>query len=238
MNKILIVTPTYNELANIENLFDAIFVRHPDVHILVVDDSSPDGTGDFVKNHKLYEKSVFLISRPGKMGLGSAYCDGFNWALSKDYNKIIQIDADFSHNPKYLSNMLETSSEYDLVIGSRYVNGVNVVNWPMSRLILSYLANVYCRLILGIKIKDFTGGFKCFNRNVLEAINFDNVKSEGYSFQIEINLKAHSNQMSIKEIPIIFNDRARGTSKMSKKVILEAIYMVPLLKIKKIFRLL
>ena len=238
MNKILIVTPTYNELANIEHLFVSIFDRHPDVHILVVDDSSPDGTGDFIKKHTLYEKSVFLISRPGKMGLGSAYCDGFNWALSRDYDKIIQIDADFSHNPKYLSNMVETSSNYDLVIGSRYINGVNVVNWPMNRLILSYLANLYCRIILGINIKDFTGGFKCFNRKVLESINFENVKSEGYSFQIEINIKAFSNHMSIKEIPIIFNDRARGTSKMSKKVIFEAIYMVPLLKIKKIFKLL
>ena len=128
-----------------------------EAHILVVDDSSPDGTGDFVKKHILYEKSVFLISRPGKMGLGSAYCDGFNWALSRDYNKIIQIDADFSHNPKYLSNMLETSSNYDLVIGSRYTSGVSVVNWPIRRLLLSYFANLYARLITGMHVKDATG---------------------------------------------------------------------------------
>jgi len=238
MNRILIVTPTYNEISNIDLLTKSILDGYPDTDLLVVDDSSPDGTGEYVTEHRLYNDRLFLISRPGKMGLGSAYCEAFKWALSSNYDKIIQIDADLSHNPKYLSEMISESNQFDLIIGSRYVNGVNVVNWPMSRLILSYLANLYCRIILGIKIKDFTGGFKCFNRRVLEAIDFDNVKSEGYSFQVEINLKAFSNGMTIKEIPIIFNDRACGTSKMSKKVIFEAIYMVPLLKFKKIFRLL
>ena len=206
--------------------------------MLVVDDSSPDGTGDIIKNHEAFGNRLFLLSRPGKMGLGSAYCEGFKWSLSKDYSKIIQIDADFSHNPKYLPEMLNESENHDLIIGSRYVNGVNVVNWPMSRLLLSYFANLYCRFLLGVRIKDFTGGFKCFNRKVLENINFSKVKSEGYSFQVEINMKVHSKGMSIKEIPIIFNDRACGTSKMSKKVIFEAIYMIPLLRIKKIFRIL
>ena len=238
MNRILIVTPTYNEISNIDLLTKSILDGYPDADLLVVDDSSPDGTGEYVAEHRLYNDRLFLISRPGKMGLGSAYCEAFKWALSSNYDKIIQIDADLSHNPKYLSEMISESNQFDLIIGSRYVNGVNVVNWPMSRLILSYLANLYCRIILGIKIKDFTGGFKCFNRRVLESINFDDVKSEGYSFQVEINLKAFSNGMTIKEIPIIFNDRACGTSKMSKKVIFEAIYMVPLLKFKKIFRLL
>ena len=238
MNRILIVTPTYNEIANIDLLTETILDGYPNADLLVVDDSSPDGTGEYVTKHRLYNDRLFLISRPGKMGLGSAYCDAFRWALSSSYDKIIQIDADLSHNPKYLSGMISESNHFDLIIGSRYVNGVNVVNWPMSRLILSYLANLYCRLILGIKIKDFTGGFKCFNRKVLESIDLNKVKSEGYSFQVEINLKAFSNGMTIKEIPIIFNDRACGTSKMSKKVIFEAIYMVPLLKFKKIFRLL
>ena len=238
MNKILIITPTYNEIANIDLLLNTILLEYPYVHLLVVDDSSPDGTGDFVLSHNSYDSRLFLISRPGKMGLGSAYCEGFKWALSREYDKIIQIDADLSHNPKYLSKMIDESNHCDLVIGSRYINGVNVVNWPMNRLILSYLANLYCRFILGIKIKDFTGGFKCFNRKVLDSIDISRVKSEGYSFQIEINLKAHVNGMSIKEIPIIFNDRACGTSKMSKKVIFEAIYMVPLLKLKKIFKIL
>ena len=238
MNKILIITPTYNEIANIDLLVNTILLEYPYVHLLVVDDSSPDGTGDFVLSHNSYDSRLFLISRPGKMGLGSAYCEGFKWALSREYDKIIQIDADFSHNPKYLAKMIDESNKYDLVIGSRYISGVNVVNWPMNRLILSYLANLYCRFILGIKIKDFTGGFKCFNRKVLDSIDINRVKSEGYSFQIEINLKAHVNGMTIKEIPIIFNDRACGTSKMSKKVIFEAIYMVPLLKLKKIFKIL
>ena len=238
MNKILIITPTYNEIANIELFVDTILSTNETFHMLVVDDSSPDGTGDLVKNHQNFENRLFLLSRPGKMGLGSAYCEGFRWALSKDYSKIIQIDADFSHNPKYLPEMLNESENHDLIIGSRYVNGVNVVNWPMSRLLLSYFANLYCRFLLGVRIKDFTGGFKCFNRKVLENINFSKVKSEGYSFQVEINMKVHSKGMSIKEIPIIFNDRACGTSKMSKKVIFEAIYMIPLLRIKKIFRIL
>jgi dolichol-phosphate mannosyltransferase len=238
MNKILIVTPTYNEIANIALLIDTILDEYPHVDLLVVDDSSPDGTGECVSQHKLFSNRLFLISRPGKMGLGSAYCDAFKWALSYNYDKIIQIDADFSHNPKYLSEMIKVSNDFDLVIGSRYINGVNVVNWPMSRLLLSYLANLYCKVILGINIKDFTGGFKCFNRKVLESIDLKKVKSEGYSFQVEINLKAFLNNMTIKEIPIIFNDRACGTSKMSKKVIFEAIYMVPLLKLKNIFRIL
>ena len=238
MNKILIITPTYNEIANIDLLVNTILLEYPHTHLLVVDDSSPDGTGDYILSHDSYNSRLFLISRPGKMGLGSAYCEGFKWALSREYDKIIQIDADFSHNPKYLSKMIDESNHFDLVIGSRYISGVNVVNWPMNRLILSYLANLYCRFILGIKIKDFTGGFKCFNRKVLDSIDISRVKSEGYSFQIEINLKAHVNGMKIKEIPIIFNDRACGTSKMSKKVIFEAIYMVPLLKLKKIFKML
>ena len=204
----------------------------------MVDDSSPDGTGNYIESHPHYKKNLFLISRPSKLGLGSAYCRGFEWALSKNYNKVIQIDADFSHNPKYILPIIEESNQYDLIIGSRYINGVNVVNWPMSRLLLSYFANLYCRFILGVNINDFTGGFKCFNINVLRKINFNKVKSEGYSFQVEINLKTYDQKFSIKEIPIIFNDRACGTSKMSKKVIFEAVYMVPLLRLRKILRIL
>ena len=238
MKKILVITPTYNELANIPAFLDSIFNLEGDIDILVVDDSSPDGTGDFVSKHKEFRSKLFMISRPGKMGLGSAYCEGYRWALTKNYDKIIQIDADFSHNPKYIAEMLSTSDNFDLVIGSRYINGVNVVNWPMTRLLLSYTANIYCRLILNVRIKDFTGGFKCFNTEVLKNINFDNIKSEGYSFQVEMNMKVHSKGYSIKEIPIIFNDRALGTSKMSKRVIFEAIYMVPYLRIKKILGIL
>ena len=238
MNRILVITPTYNEITNIGKLIDSIYSLNLDIDVLVVDDSSPDGTGDYIKSHPLYNKSLFLISRPSKLGLGSAYCKGYQWALSKDYSKVIQIDADLSHNPKYIPLIIDESSKYDLIIGSRYINGVNVVNWPMSRLLLSYFANLYCRFILGVKIKDFTAGFKCFNLNVLKGIDITRVKSEGYSFQVEMNIKAYSKGFTIKEIPIIFNDRACGTSKMSKKVIFEAIYMVPLLKIRKILGLL
>jgi len=234
MSKILAISPTYNEIDNIKLFIDSLIMQDSRIHILIVDDGSPDGTGEFIQSHKLFNVSVFLISREKKMGLGSAYCEGFRWALNRGYNKVIQIDADLSHNPKYIANMIRTSEQYDLVIGSRYINGVNVVNWPMSRLILSYLANLYCLIILGVGIKDFTGGFKCFNRIVLENIDLDNVKSEGYSFQVEMNLKAYSNGFTIKEVPIIFNDRTEGSSKMSKKVIFEAIYMIPLLKIRKI----
>ena len=236
MNKILAITPTYNEISNIGNLIDSINSLDLDVDILVVDDSSPDGTADYIKSHLMYNNNIFLISRPGKLGLGSAYCRGFEWALNKGYSKVIQIDADLSHNPKYIPLIINESDRHDLIIGSRYINGVNVVNWPMSRLLLSYFANLYCRIILGVKIKDFTGGFKCFNKQVLERIDFQDVKSEGYSFQVEMNIKAYSKGFSIKEIPIIFNDRTSGSSKMSKKVIFEAIYMVPLLKIRKLFR--
>ena len=236
--KILVIIPTYNECKNIKLIIDKIFAINRNYNILVVDDSSPDQTGQLVKDLQKNINNLHLIEREGKLGLGTAYCKGFIWGIEHDYNKIIQIDADLSHNPKYLSKMIDESNHCDLVIGSRYINGVNVVNWPMNRLILSYLANLYCRFILGIKIKDFTGGFKCFNRKVLDSIDISRVKSEGYSFQIEINLKAHVNGMKIKEIPIIFNDRACGTSKMSKKVIFEAIYMVPLLKLKKIFKML
>ncbi len=238
MSKILIITPTYNELANIPSFIEKILELDENINILVVDDSSPDGTGDYVATHKCFGEKVFMISRPGKMGLGSAYCDGYRWALTKSYDKIIQIDADFSHNPKYVKKLLHSSADYDLIIGSRYINGVNVVNWPMSRLLLSYAANIYCRLLLNVNIKDFTGGFKCFNIDVLRSINFNNIKSEGYSFQVEMNMKVYAKGFSIKEIPIIFNDRALGTSKMSKKVIFEAIYMVPYLRIKKILGLL
>ncbi len=238
MNKILAITPTYNEILNIENLINSIISLDMNIDILVVDDASPDGTANYVKSHPMYNQKIFLMSRPEKLGLGSAYCSGFEWALNKQYSKVIQIDADLSHNPKYIPLIIKESDNYDLIIGSRYVDGVNVVNWPMSRLLLSYFANLYCRLILGINIKDFTGGFKCFNREVLEHINLKDVKSEGYSFQVEMNLKVHSKNFTIKEVPIIFNDRTSGSSKMSKKVIFEAVYMVPLLRIRKLFKIL
>ena len=234
MNKNLIIIPTYNEVDNIKNIVSHIFNENNNVDILFVDDNSPDGTSDLINSFE--NISIHLITRPQKMGLGSAYIEGFKWAINNSYDYIIQMDADLSHNPSDIRKLLVESKKYDLVIGSRYVNGISIVNWPLSRLILSYFANLYARIIIGIPIKDVTGGFKCFSSDILQKINLDKVKSEGYSFQIEMNFLTWNNDFNIKEIPIVFTDRVLGKSKMSKFVIFEAIYMVPYLFIKKIFK--
>jgi len=230
--KILIIIPTYNEAQNIAGLISAIFgLGIQNLEVLVVDDNSPDGTYRIV--HSLQEKDnrVHLIVREKKMGLGSAYVTGFRFALKRGYDYIFEMDADFSHDPKEIPNFLFKMDDYDLVIGSRYVQGVNVVNWPLSRLILSYTANLYTRVITGLPIKDCTSGFKCFRREVLQAINLEKVSSDGYSFQIEMDFKAWKLGFRLHEIPIIFVDRFVGHSKMSKKIIREAIWMVWKLKL-------
>ena len=232
--KAIAISPTYNEGKNIKELISRVLISHLNIEILIVDDSSPDGTGGVVKTLMESEKRIHLIERPAKLGLGTAYCTGFKWAIQNGYDFIIQIDADLSHNPDDIKHLLEECSENDLVIGSRYVNGVNVVNWPLSRLFLSYFANLYAQIITGMPIKDSTGGFKCFRSKVLRSIDISRINSEGYSFQIEMNFLSWVNGYKIKEIPIIFTDRTIGESKMSKKIILEAIYMVPFLKIKKL----
>ena len=229
--KTLIVSPTYNERKNISRLVEKVFSVESDYHLLIVDDNSPDGTGDLVTQLQKKYPNLFLEKRAEKAGLGTAYCTGFKWALERDYDLIIQMDADLSHNPDDIIRMMDKAKSADLIIGSRYIEGVNVINWPMSRLLLSYFANWYVRFLIRFPIKDSTGGYKCFRRRVLQSIDLNNIRSEGYSFQIEMNLKAYVKGFTVKEIPIIFNDRALGTSKMSKKVIFEAIYMVPLLKI-------
>ncbi|MBC8214054.1 MAG: polyprenol monophosphomannose synthase [Candidatus Marinimicrobia bacterium] len=234
--KSIIISPTYNERKNIDELLRQIYASNPDIHILFVDDNSPDGTGEYIRELTEKDDKIHLIQRSGKLGLGTAYCKGFQWALDNGYDKMIQMDADLSHNPADVPILIKTSMENDLVIGSRYISGINVVNWPMRRLILSYLANMYARFIIGLPIKDGTGGFKCFNRSVLENIDLTKIKSEGYSFQIEMNFLAWMKKFTIKEIPIIFNDRTVGESKMSKRIVREAIWMVPKLKLKKIFR--
>ncbi len=234
--KTVAISPTYNESKNIRELIEQIRSHGGDPDILIVDDNSPDGTGKIVQTLMEKDEHLFLIEREGKQGLGTAYCTGFRWALEHGYDRIIQIDADLSHNPADIPRLVKASEEYDLVIGSRYINGVNVVNWPLSRLILSSLANVYARGITGMPVTDATGGFKCFNRRVLENIELEKVSSEGYSFQIEVNFRAWVKGYSIKEVSIVFNDRTVGESKMSKKIILEAIKMVPALKLKKIFK--
>jgi dolichol-phosphate mannosyltransferase len=229
--KAIVVIPTYNEAQNIELLIDRIiFQGIRGLDILVVDDNSPDGTAEIVENIAHCESNVFLLKRPGKAGLGTAYVAGFKYALERDYDYIFEMDADFSHDPDEISNFLEAIKTCDLVIGSRYKCGVNVINWPITRLVLSVGANKYTQIITGLPIKDCTGGYKCFRREVLQAIDLDKVDSDGYSFQIEMNFKAWKKGFKICEIPIVFTDREAGSSKMSKRIIREAILMVWKLK--------
>ncbi len=208
-------------------MIPAILAQDPSLEVLVVDDASPDGTGDVVDGIAANNNRVNIIHRPGKLGLGTAYIAGFRWALERRYDLVFEMDADFSHNPERLPEFLATIREADVVLGSRYQNGhVNVVNWPMSRLFLSYAANIYARAVTGLPIFDTTGGFKCFRRNVLESIDLNSVKSNGYAFQIEMSYRAWKRGFRLVEIPIIFVDRTEGESKMSKKIVREAIWMV------------
>ena len=234
--KTLIISPTYNERKNIKQLVDMVIGENPELHLLIVDDNSPDGTGEKVKMLQTEYKNLFLETRPKKSGLGTAYIFGFKWALEKKYDNIIQMDADLSHNPKDLPRMVNNLQKYDLVIGSRYINGISVVNWPLRRLMLSYGANAYSRVITGMPIMDGTGGFKAWKSSVLSSIDLDSVKSQGYSFQIEMNFRAWIKKFNIKEIPIIFSDRTIGQSKMSKTIVYEAIFMVWRLRIWRIFK--
>jgi dolichol-phosphate mannosyltransferase len=224
--KALVIVPTYNERENLEELVRRIFDQKLPTEVLVVDDNSPDGTGTLADEMAARDPRVHVMHRPGKMGLGSAYVAGFKWALARDYEAVFEMDADFSHNPDSLGDFLRELGHADLVLGSRYLHGVTVVNWPLSRLILSYSANLYSRIITGMPVKDLTGGFKCFRRQVLEAIDLDRVRSDGYAFQIEINFKAWRKGFRIQEIPILFVDRQAGVSKMSRRIVREAAWMV------------
>ncbi|MDP2173602.1 MAG: polyprenol monophosphomannose synthase [Candidatus Cloacimonadaceae bacterium] len=236
--KTLLIIPTYNEIENIEKLLGIVLALSPDIEVLVMDDSSPDGTGKAVKAMQENEPRIHLIERPGKMGLGSAYVTGFKYALKQDFDYIMEMDADFSHNPNDLPRLLEEAKKRDLVIGSRYCSGVNIVNWPFKRLLISYFASKYVRVITGMPIKDPTSGFKCFHRRVLESINLDRILSDGYAFQIEMNFRAWVKGFRIKEIPIIFTERINGVSKMSRHIVYEAAWMVWRLHFLKILRLL
>ena len=233
--KILIIIPTFNEIENISKIIISIFDTGLSINILVVDDQSPDGTGQEVKKlMKTFPNRLFLESRLGQKGLGSAYIDGFKWALKSDYKYIFEMDADFSHQPKELKSMIKIlDSNVDLVIGSRYVNGVNVVNWPLGRILLSYFASFYVQFITGMPIKDPTAGFVGYKRRVLEAIDLDKIKFIGYAFQIELKYKAWIKNFLIKEHPIIFINRVYGKSKMSGNIVWEALFGVLLLRLKK-----
>ncbi len=226
----VIIFPTYNERENIEKIVHAVLPLDPRINVLIVDDNSPDGTGEIADRLAAGESKVRVLHREKKEGLGRAYLAGFKWAIEQKFDFVFEMDADFSHGPEYLRDFLREIQNYDLVLGSRYISGVNVINWPMSRLLLSYFANVYTRILTGLPIRDATGGYKCFRREVLEAINLDEVHSSGYAFQIEMSMRAWKKGFRIKEIPIIFIDRVAGTSKMSKKIVREAIWMVWLLR--------
>ncbi len=238
MNKIIIIIPTFNERKNISKLIPEIIENYPNVDVLVVDDNSPDGTSEVVREMSLRDKRIKLIVRKGKMGLGTAYVEGFKYMLKNGYELAIQMDADFSHDPKEIGQFLSAVKDYDVVIGSRYISGVNVINWPMRRLLLSYFANYYTRIITGMPLKDSTGGYKCFRREVLQSINLDSIHSNGYAFQIEMNFKAYKKNFKLKEIPIIFTERVDGKSKMSKRIVWEAVFRVWELRIKSILGLL
>ena len=241
MSNALVVIPTYNEIENIELLLRDIILLQRDFDILVVDDNSPDGTSALVeKLIKEYPENIFLLKRTSKLGLGTAYIAGFKWALKRHYDFIFEMDADFSHNPKDLLRLYSAceNENCDMAIGSRYVTGVNVVNWPMNRVLLSWGASRYVRWITGMKIDDTTAGFICYRRHVLEAINLDAIKFVGYAFQIEMKFKTYLSKFIIKEVPVIFTDRTKGTSKMSKGIISEAIFGVLTMKLKSIFKIL
>ena len=223
----LVVIPTYNERENIERIVRRLHSLPLDLHVLVVDDNSPDGTGTFVEEWSKTEPRVHVLHRPGKLGLGGAYITGFKWALANtDARYIFEMDADFSHDPNAIPDFLVLIDNADLVIGSRYVKGVTVVNWPLSRLILSITANVYTRVITGMPLHDATAGFKCFRRHVLEALPLDRIKSDGYSFQIEMHFHVWKRGFRILEMPIIFTDRLVGQSKMSRRIVWDAAFMV------------
>jgi dolichol-phosphate mannosyltransferase len=228
----LVVVPTYNEAVNLPLIVPQVLAQDPRIEVLVVDDNSPDGTGRLADEMAATESRVHVLHRPGKGGLGKAYLAGFRWALEREYDLVFEMDADFSHDPKFLPDFLRVVADADLVIGSRYKTGVNVINWPISRLLLSLGANQYARWITGMPIMDSTGGFKCFRRRVLEAIDFERVRSNGYAFQIEMSFRAWKKGFRLLEIPIVFTDRVEGQSKMNKRIVREAIWMVWWLRLK------
>jgi len=235
ISKAVVVVPPYNAAANVGRLIPLILARDPRLSVLVVDDNSPDGTADIVKTLPDYGGRIQMLERPGKAGLGAAYIAGFQHLLRQpDVDAVFEMDADFSHDPEALDEFLEEIETHDLVLGSRYLHGVTVVNWPLRRLILSVGANIYARVVTGLPLKDSTGGFKCFRREVLEALPLDKIKSDGYSFQIEMNYHCWRRGFRIKEIPIMFVDRQVGISKMSKRIVWEAMWMVWALRLRRI----
>lgn len=238
MSDVLVIIPTYNEIENISNIIDAVMDKPDGYNVLVIDDASPDGTQDAVRSKmQQYPGRVFMETREGKLGLGTAYIHGFKWALKRGYEYVIEMDADFSHNPDDLTRLYHECKDRgaDMSIGSRYVSGVNVVNWPMGRVLMSYFASMYVRIVTRMKLRDATAGFVCYRRNVLEALDLDKIQFKGYAFQIEMKFRAYRRKFKIVEVPIIFVNRRLGTSKMNSSIFGEAIFGVITLRLKAIF---
>lgn len=234
-NQSLVIIPTYNEIDNIERMIRTLLDLYPGLHLLIIEDGSPDGTAKKVKElQSEFTDRLHMIERQGKLGLGTAYITGFRWALERSYQYVFEMDCDFSHDPAQVKNLLEAAQSNDLVIGSRYIDGIRIINWPFRRLLLSYLASIYTRFVTGIPVQDTTGGFKCFTRKALQSLNLDNVISNGYIFQLELNYKIWLKGLSIKEVPIIFYERRDGQSKMGGGIIFEAFFNVLKLRFKQI----
>jgi dolichol-phosphate mannosyltransferase len=234
-NQTLIIIPTFNEIDNIERMIRTLFGLYSEISLLIIEDGSPDGTANVVKKLQSEFKNLNMIERKGKLGLGTAYITGFKWALERNYQFVFEMDCDFSHDPASIPDLLSAATSNDLIIGSRYIDGIRIINWPFRRLLLSYGASIYTRMITGIPIFDTTGGFKCFTRKALESLNFEEIISNGYSFQLELNYKVWAKNLKIKEVPIIFYERRDGQSKMNGGIIFEAVFAVFRLRMKKMF---
>lgn len=235
LDRAVVIIPTYNEIANIEKMLIFLSEKLPSLNVLIIDDGSPDGTADVVKNFQQKKSNLFLVERSGKLGLGTAYIKGFKWALEKNYQAIITMDCDFSHDPEAIPEFINKIGQYDMAIGSRYIGGIRIMNWPMQRLLLSYFASIYARIITGIPFSDSTGGFNCYSQKALTALNLDKVFSIGYAFQIELKYKVWSLGLPCVEVPITFWERTEGKSKMSRKIVFEAVVNVFRMRFKKIF---
>ena len=235
LDKAVVIIPTYNEISNIEKMLITLNNLHPTLNVLIIDDGSPDGTAQVVKSFQSKKQNLHILERKGKLGLGTAYIKGFKWALENGYDAFITMDCDFSHEPEAIPTFTQRIGEYDLVVGSRYIGGIRIMNWPMQRLLLSYFASIYARIITGIPFSDSTGGFNCYSRKALTSINLDKIFSIGYAFQIELKYKIWSLGLPSFENPITFFERTVGNSKMSRKIILEAVVNVFRLRIKKLF---
>lgn len=238
MSEALVIIPTYNEIENISNIIDAVMKLPDEFEVLIIDDASPDGTQDAVRaKMSQYPGRVHMETRKGKLGLGTAYIHGFRWALQKDYQYVIEMDADFSHNPEDLPKLYHECKDRgaDMSIGSRYITGVNVVNWPMGRVLMSYFASMYVRIVTGMPLRDATAGFVCYSRTVLETLNLDKIQFKGYAFQIEMKYKVYNKKFKIVEVPIVFVNRMLGSSKMNSSIFGEAVFGVISLRLKKLF---